>query len=258
MELVVVRRTDRYVVVDKPSGMLSVRGKGPGKEDCVPARVLKMIPEATGPMVVHRLDMDTSGLMVVGLDAWAQRDLSLQFERRKTIKRYVALLAGHVPHDLGGVKHDTLNTADASDWPVVDCPIRLDPENRPYQVHDPVHGKSSQTRYRLGEHGWLRWSGERRAVTRVEFEPITGRSHQLRVHAALPSAVGGLGFPIIGDPLYGVDSDREGPGDEKRDAGDTRLRLMLHAYALGFTEPGTDRWVVCRSDCDWDALFEPA
>jgi tRNA pseudouridine32 synthase/23S rRNA pseudouridine746 synthase len=264
MDLPIVRQTSRYVVVDKPSGLLSVRGKGPGKEDCVPARVLAMFPEATGPMVVHRLDMDTSGLMIVALDAQAQRDLSLQFERRKTFKRYQALLSGHVPMTLDGVDHRTLDHDDATGWPVIDCPIRLDPGNRPYQVHDPVHGKPSQTRFRLDGHATLipspRDAGPGvapRPVTRVHFEPITGRSHQLRVHSAFPRTVGGLGVPIVGDPLYGTEPDRLAIQLAEDRNEPLPWRLMLHASTLGFTEPGTDRWVVCHSPPRWPGTLEP-
>lgn len=264
LDLRIVRRTDRYVVVDKPSGLLSVRGKGPGKLDCVPARVLAMFPEATGPMVVHRLDMDTSGLMIVALDAAAQRDLSLQFENRKTFKRYAALLHGHLPMQHRNTDHTTL-TDDAAAWPIIDCPIRLDPDNRPYQVHDPVLGKPSQTRYRIIAHAWLTPPATAQApspaplpVTRITFEPITGRSHQLRVHAAFPEATNALGHPIVGDPLYGTEEDIAAA--DRADALNLRppLRLMLHACTLGFTEPGTDRWIVCRSVCDWGVPITPA
>lgn len=203
LELRVVLATDRFVVVDKPSGLLSVPGKGEAKQDCVPARVRALFPAATGPLVVHRLDMETSGLIVLGLDPDAQRDLSSQFERRETAKKYIALLRGDVPQDSGEVS----------------LPIRPDIDNRPYQIVDHVHGRPSITRYRV-----LSREIDR---TRVEFIPITGRSHQLRMHAAH-----GLHCPIIGDVLYG-----EGEGE----------RLMLHACELGFKDPGTGRWVEVSS-----------
>ncbi|HYE62238.1 MAG TPA: RluA family pseudouridine synthase [Phycisphaerales bacterium] len=191
------------MVVDKPSGLLSVPGKGEHKQDCVPARVRAMFLHATGPLVVHRLDMETSGLLVLGLDPDAQRDLSGQFERRETSKKYIALLRGDLPTDHGQVS----------------MPIRPDIDNRPHQIIDPVHGRPSLSHYRV-----LSRETDR---TRVEFVPITGRSHQLRVHAAW-----GLRHPIIGDVLYG-----DGEGE----------RLMLHASELGFKDPETGRWVEVRS-----------
>ncbi|MGP1346938.1 MAG: RluA family pseudouridine synthase [Phycisphaerales bacterium] len=248
LDLQIAWRGLRCVVVEKPSGLLSVREKGPDKEDCVPARVRQMIPTATGPMVVHRLDMDTSGLLVVALDAHSQRDLSLQFENRKIFKRYVALLDGHLPLRHRGVDHESMDPDDSTCWPLIDCPIRLDPGNRPMQIHDPVHGKPSRTRYRLDRHATLiSPSGRRIPVTRTWFEPLTGRSHQLRVHAAFDPKVGALGCPIAGDPLYNP--------RHKQDP-DHPPRLMLHACALGFTEPGTDRWTIVRSEPDWGVGVE--
>jgi tRNA pseudouridine32 synthase/23S rRNA pseudouridine746 synthase len=203
--LPVIFSTPRLVVIDKPSGLLSVPGKGEHKQDCVPARVRAMFPNATGPLVVHRLDMETSGLLVLGLDPDAQRDLSAQFERRETRKKYTALLKGDLPQDHGEVS----------------MPIRPDIDNRPYQMIDPIHGRASLSHYRV-----LSREVDR---TRVEFTPITGRSHQLRVHAAW-----GLKHPIIGDVLYG-------------DGAEGGERLMLHAAELAFKDPATGRWVDVRS-----------
>ena len=196
-ELPVILAGARFVVVDKPSGLLSVPGKGPDKQDCVAARVRAMFPQATGPLVVHRLDMETSGLIVFGLDEDAQRDLSGQFERRETDKKYTAILEGSVPLDAGEVT----------------LPIRMDVDNRPHQIVDYVHGRPALTQYRV-----LSREIDR---TRVEFVPLTGRTHQLRVHAA-----SGLSCPIVGDVLYG------------RATGE---RLMLHACELSFVDPGTGR-----------------
>jgi tRNA pseudouridine32 synthase/23S rRNA pseudouridine746 synthase len=202
-DLRVVEEGPAFVVIDKPPGMLSVPGKGPEKADCAAARVRAMFATASGPLVVHRLDMETSGLMVFALTADAQRDLSMQFERRRTQKRYLALLEGQVRDDRGEV-----------------ClPLRADIDNRPYQIVDHVHGRGAVTRYRV-----LSREIDR---TRVEFEPLTGRTHQLRVHAAA-----GLSCPIIGDMLYG-----RGGGE----------RLMLHATRLGFTGPQCGRWVEFES-----------
>jgi tRNA pseudouridine32 synthase/23S rRNA pseudouridine746 synthase len=199
----IILQGERFVVVDKPSGMLSVPGKGPQKQDCVAARVRAMFPGATGPLIVHRLDMETSGLLVLGLDEDAQRDLSGQFERRTTDKRYTAILEGSVVQDVGDIT----------------LPIRLDVDRRPFQIVDHVQGREAVTRYRV-----LSREIDR---TRVEFTPLTGRTHQLRVHAAA-----GLACPIVGDVLYG------------RDSGE---RLMLHASWLAFVDPGTGRRVEVES-----------
>lgn len=189
----------RYVVIDKPSGMLSVPGKGPERADCVASRVATMFPDATGPLVVHRLDMDTSGLIVLGLDADAQRELSRQFERREIGKRYTAVVSGHLSEDSG----------------VVDVPMRLDVDNRPVQIVDTELGKPSLTRWRVLERG--------PGSTRVELLPQTGRTHQLRVHMAH------IGHPILGDLLYG-------PQPATANAAE---RLLLHAQWLRLREPWT-------------------
>lgn len=208
-ELRVVEASNQWVVVDKPAGLLSVPGIGEEKKDCVVARVRAMFPAATGPMMVHRLDMDTSGLMVVALTPGAQRALSGQFERRETHKRYVALLDGIVAH---------------ADEGEVDAPLRLDVSRRPFQVYDWLHGREAVTRWRV-----LSFEVDR---TRVALWPLTGRTHQLRVHAALLPPIG-IGRAIVGDPLYG-----------RRLSGE---RLMLHAGELGFSDPGGGGGVLFRS-----------
>lgn len=205
----IILERERLVVVDKPPGMLSVPGKGPDKGDCVISRVAERFPDASGPMVVHRLDMDTSGLMVLGLDAPTQRALSMQFESRTVAKRYVALVHGSVAPDEG----------------VIDLPMRLDVDHRPIQIIDHERGRAARTRWRV-----LAREIDR---TRVQFEPLTGRTHQLRVHAATPRDVGGLGCPIIGDVLYGHD--------------DGAPRLMLHACRLSFVDPGSGRRIDVES-----------
>jgi tRNA pseudouridine32 synthase/23S rRNA pseudouridine746 synthase len=198
----IVHREARFVVVDKPSGVLSVPGIGPEKADCVVSRIhaafYRPLPGkpalAPGQLIVHRLDMDTSGLMVVALDGAAQRELSLQFEERVPEKTYTALVDGLVVPDEG----------------LIDLPMRLDAENRPYQIVDRQHGRPAQTRFRVVSRETDR--------TRVEFRPITGRTHQIRVHASR-----GLGHAILGDILYG---------------GLPAPRLMLHASRLSFRLPG--------------------
>jgi tRNA pseudouridine32 synthase/23S rRNA pseudouridine746 synthase len=220
----IVHATDRYVVVNKPAGLLSVPGKGQENQDCVPARVRKMFPKATGPLVVHRLDMDTSGLLVIALDADSQRELSGQFERREVEKQYVALVDGIVAVESG----------------TIDVPIRPDPFNRPYQVVDRSHGRPAVTCWKV-----LAYETDR---TRVELIPLTGRTHQLRVHCAyagpggMASARGnGLarekGHPILGDVLYGPQPETARLAD----------RLLLHASAVTFTDPKTGRRVAVES-----------
>ena len=194
----VIHEDPDFVVVEKASGFLSVPGRGPEKSDCVCARVRDLYPDCIANPEVHRLDMDTSGLMVVALKAEAQKALSEQFRLRRTRKRYTALLDGELEGKRG----------------TIELRFRLDLENRPRQIHDAEKGK-------LGITHWERVSIES-GVTRVAFVPVTGRTHQLRVHAAHAL---GLGIPIVGDPLYGRGT---GPAE-----------LKLHACELGFQHPRT-------------------
>lgn len=206
-----VHATDRLVVVDKPAGVRSVRGNGPDGGTCVEAWVRARFPLADGPLTVHRLDMATSGLMVYALDRDAQAHLSRQFMRRRVAKTYTALLDGVPRGDSGEI----------------DLPMRVDWPNRPRQIVDHALGRPARTRWRLL--GVETYAG--RACARVEFIPITGRSHQLRVHAAHAD---GLGRPILGDTLYAD------PGSVPR--------LMLHATTLAFADPGTGGRLEFRSD----------
>ena len=178
------------IVVNKPAGLLSVPGRGADKQDCVIHRVREQFPEA---LTVHRLDMATSGLLLMARGPEMQRALSLEFAERRVHKRYVALLDGWLDDD------------DETPWRTVELPLLADWPNRPRQKVDHAHGKPSQTRYRI-----LARDG---AATRVELEPITGRTHQLRVHMQA------LGHPIVGDALYGPD-----PREDQR--------LRLHASVL--------------------------
>ncbi|WP_242012341.1 RluA family pseudouridine synthase [Pseudodesulfovibrio cashew] len=196
--LTVVYEDRHIVVVDKPSGLLSVPGKGEANQDCVVSRVKALHPESIDQPSVHRLDQDTSGLLVLALTEAAHRTLSMQFMDKLVGKRYIALLDGVVELDAG----------------VIELSFRLDPDNRPYQVYDPERGKSGTTRWRK--------LGVENGRTRVEFMPLTGRTHQLRLHASHPK---GLGVPIVGDRLYGTGT---GPG-----------QLKLHAWTLRFRHPET-------------------
>jgi tRNA pseudouridine32 synthase/23S rRNA pseudouridine746 synthase len=195
------------IVVCKPSGLLSVPGKGPDNQDCVAVRIKQLFPGGPEHPEVHRLDMDTSGLMVFARTKDAHRELSRQFHDRETKKRYIALLDGELSEDSGIIK----------------LPFRLDVDNRPRQIYDPVHGKIGITR-------WKKLAVEN-GRTRVEFTPITGRTHQLRIHAASEH---GLGIPIVGDRLYGSGT---APG-----------QLRLHASFLSFTHPVTGKTLRFRSD----------
>ena len=184
------------LVLNKPAGLLSVPGKGADKQDCLSYRVQKSYPDA---LIVHRLDMATSGLMLMARGAGMQTALAKLFETRAIYKRYVAVVDGHMPA--------------SGQWQLIDLPIALDWPNRPLRI---IHadGKPSQTRWRALHHDATC------NTTRVELEPLTGRSHQLRVHLKA------LGHPIAGDALYA-------PAAVQAQAS----RLLLHALALRFVHP---------------------
>jgi tRNA pseudouridine32 synthase/23S rRNA pseudouridine746 synthase len=164
---------DWLVIVDKPVGLLSVPGRGGALRDCVATRLRARYPDAA-PMVVHRLDLDTSGVLLAAKDPGTYKALQRLFAIREVEKRYVALLDGEVTRESG----------------TIDLPIRGDVDDRPRQIVDPVHGKAAITDW----HVLAREEGR----TRVALVPRTGRAHQLRVHMAA-----GLGAPIVGDRLYG-------------------------------------------------------
>ena len=194
-------------VINKPAGMLSV----PGKEDAVSVYSLmrEQYPEADSPLTVHRLDMATSGLMLIAKTKRVHQNLQAQFKNRLVRKRYVALLEGIVPKDKG----------------TVDLPLCLNPLDRPRQMVHTEHGKPAITDYQVLE----RLDGKR---TRIVFYPRTGRTHQLRIHAAHPL---GLHCPIIGDELYGEKADR----------------LYLHAEYLEFTHPITGETVRITKEAEF-------
>ncbi len=201
-----------YIVVDKQPHTLSVPGRGEHKHDSIQSRIVDAFPEADGPITVHRLDWETSGLIVAALTRDTHRTLSRQFMNRKVGKSYVAILEGIVQPDRGAV----------------DLPLIVDWPNRPKQKVDDEEGRPARTLFRVIERD------EASQTTRVEFRPITGRSHQLRVHAATPIDRGGIGAPIVGDSLY---------GDATRSP-----RLLLHSNMLAFWEPGTGDWKRFTSD----------
>ncbi len=188
------------LAVDKPSGLLSVPGIGPEKADCLVARLQGAFP---GARIVHRLDRDTSGVIVLARDAETHRALSMAFEARAVEKEYEALVAGHVAADAG----------------TVDLPLRKEALGSARQIVHRTEGKPSRTDYAVLDRGrdadGLSW-------TRVRLTPFTGRSHQLRVHMLA------LGHPILGDELYADGT-----------AHAARPRLCLHARRLAFTHPRT-------------------
>lgn len=191
---------EHLLIVNKPAGLLSVPGRGEDKQDCLSVRIQQVFPDA---LVVHRLDMATSGLMVFARGEAIQRELSRMFREREVTKRYVALVAGVLENEVGEI----------------DLPLMVDWPNRPKSKVDHESGKPSLTRYRL--------LGIEDRDSRVELEPITGRTHQLRLHLA------SIGHPIIGDTLYD---------------GRSAERLMLHATHLAFVHPVTPKPLYFQSD----------
>jgi len=202
----VIHQDNALLVLNKPSGLLSVPGRGEDKQDCLSTRVQAQFPDA---LVVHRLDMATSGLIVMARGMAAQRALSAAFERREVHKRYLAMVAGLLPV--------------SSDWQTIDLPILVDWPNRPLRTIHP-EGQTSQTRWRCIA------QDPQTNTSRLELEPLTGRSHQLRVHLQA------LGHPILGDALYAPASVQA-----------MAPRLLLHACALGLTHPQSGE--VLHWDC---------
>lgn len=206
----IIHADDGLVVADKPAGLLCVPGRGADKQDCLSARVQARFPDA---LVVHRLDMATSGLCVMARGAAAQRRLSLAFAQREVSKRYVAVVYGQLsaPHSADG-------------WGTIDLPLIADWPNRPLSKVDPVHGKPSVTRWRVLAHDAAA------GTTRLELEPVTGRTHQLRLHLQA------TGHPILGDALYA-------PGAVQALA----PRLLLHASAITLPDPHSGQAVSFHS-----------
>ncbi len=199
-ELTVLYADAAMLVLDKPAGLLSVPGRGEDKQDCLSARAQRLYPDA---LVVHRLDMATSGVMILARSPAVQRTLNQAFASRTVTKRYIAVVDGHL-------------APPPEAWGVIDLPIIVDWPNRPRRIVDHQLGKPSVTRWRVLSHN------DPDATTRVELEPVTGRSHQLRVHLLA------IGHAIVGDTLYG--SPRvQAMAD----------RLLLHAHTLELHHPVT-------------------
>lgn len=195
---------DALLVLAKPSGLLSVPGRGADKQDCASARASQQWP---GALVVHRLDMATSGLLLMARTPAVQRALSLAFAERAVEKRYQAIVQGCM-------------TAPASGWGDIELPIAADWERRPLRVIDHQRGKPSHTRWRVLA------IDEAAQTTRVELAPVTGRTHQLRLHLAA------IGHAILGDALY-ADAAVQARAP----------RLLLHAARLAFAHPINGTWV---------------
>lgn len=202
-EIDLVHADDALLVLCKPAGLLAVPGRGAALQDCLARRVQRRFADA---LVVHRLDMATSGLIAMARGAAAQRVLGNAFARREVDKRYTAVVAGRL-------------VATAGDgWGEIDLPLAANWPQRPRQKVDVELGKPSRTRYRvLGHDATVRSAGH---TTRVELHPLTGRTHQLRVHLMA------IGHPIIGDALYAPP-----------EICSLAPRLLLHASALGLPHP---------------------
>ena len=192
---------DHLLVADKPPGLLCVPGRGEAGRDCLSARVQQQHPDA---LIVHRLDMATSGLCVLARGPEVQRRLSMAFAAREVHKRYVAVV------------HGRLESADGGAWSVIDLPLLPDWPNRPLSKVDLANGKPSLTRWRVLAHD------PAADTTRVELEPVTGRTHQLRVHLQA------IGHPMLGDALYAPPPVQA-----------LSPRLLLHATAITLPHPAT-------------------
>lgn len=209
----IVYQDNDIVVLNKPSGLLTVPGRLPEHQDCLQNRVLKVLPTAT---IVHRLDMATSGIILMALNKPAHVAISRQFEKRLTKKSYIARVFGKVENALGSVDQPLI-----CDWP-----------NRPKQKVDHEQGKKALTHYRVLSYAQ---TNDNQTTTLLELTPITGRSHQLRVHMLY------LGHPIIGDRLYAHEQ-----------ALNCSNRLQLHAKMLEITHPVTAQTLNFTKACPFD------
>jgi tRNA pseudouridine32 synthase/23S rRNA pseudouridine746 synthase len=202
----IIFEDDNILIIDKPAELLSVPGKT--IKDSVYHRIKEQFPKITGPIIIHRLDMSTSGLMMIAKNKRAHKHLQKQFVDKKIKKKYTAILEGVIHNDKGEIN----------------LPIRLDIDDRPRQLVCELHGKPSMTKWKV--------VGIKNNLTKICFEPITGRTHQLRVHSAHKR---GLNTPILGDDLYGNKSDR----------------LYLHAKHIEFEHPHTKKQMKFDLEADF-------
>ncbi len=209
--LEVVFDDDHLLVLNKPSGLLSVPGRGEDKQDCLITRAQAQWPEA---LTVHRLDMSTSGLMVIAKGPEMQRSLSQAFAQREVHKIYEAIVAGELSNT---------ETSNADVWSDIHMPLLIDWPNRPKSKVDWEHGKPSHTQWRIKKSNLTN-------ATRVELKPITGRTHQLRLHMMA------IGHAIVGDALYA-----------SPDIQAQSTRLLLHARVLQLKHPVTAEWMAFES-----------
>jgi tRNA pseudouridine32 synthase / 23S rRNA pseudouridine746 synthase len=205
----IIHHDDQIIVINKHAGIFSVPGRPVEHGDCIESRAISVFGTA---LSVHRLDMETSGVMVMALNKEALRHLSRQFEMRQVTKTYIAVVSGILKDDTGEIEK----------------PLRCDWPNRPRQMVDFDNGRAALTRFKIIERGANN--------SRVALSPQTGRTHQLRVHMA------SIGHPILGDLLYGkqnhIPTDQGGAS-----------RLMLHAQSLGFAHPGDGQRVHFSTNC---------
>lgn len=197
-----IHRDDDFMVIHKPAGLLTVPGKTEDLQDCLINRLGKLEPKT---LLIHRLDRDTSGILAFGLTKWGQKNISRQFQERQTDKTYQAVVAGKLEGE-----------------GTIEVPVVYDPSRPPLHIADPAHNKPAITHWQAIEH----FNIQGQPVTRVKLIPITGRSHQLRVHMQY------LGHPIIGDTLYATLEQQQ-----------LSSRLCLHAERLSFYHPQTEQLV---------------
>ncbi len=214
----VLHADDALLVLEKPAGLLAVPGRGEDKQDCLSGRAQAEWPDA---LVVHRLDMSTSGLVVMARGIEAQRALSRAFEQRQVHKRYLAVVAGQLANPLPD-----------NSWNTIELPLAVDWINRPRSKVCHGSGKPSLTRWRLAEPAAQTPATHTGIGTRVELEPFTGRTHQLRVHLQA------LGHPIVGDALYATPAQQA-----------MARRLLLHAVLLELPHPVTGQMLRFHSPC---------
>ncbi len=196
----ILYQDEDFIVLNKPANLLSVPGRGPDKQDCLSARVQADFPSA---LIVHRLDYDTSGIILMALNKPAQSNISRLFQEREIDKMYTAIVYGHPKDDSGSI----------------DLPMRCDYERRPLQIIDHEQGKQALTHWKVLQ----RYDNN---TSRIELKPHTGRSHQLRLHMY------SLGYPILGDNLYGTTETHAMSG-----------RLLLHATQLSFKHPNSGQFI---------------
>ncbi len=209
-ELKILHYDPDFLVINKPGGLLAVPGRGINKQDCVVNRAKTLFPGCMEQPAVHRLDMATSGIMLLARNSRSHRRLSRQFESRQVRKEYLAIVDGVITKKQGSIE----------------LAFRLDPDNRPHQIYDPLHGKTGLTHWEKLE--------STQGKTLIRFTPVTGRTHQLRLHASHPK---GLGVPIVGDFLYGNAEDG--------------ATMFLHASRLFFLHPENGKGLEFNSSPPW-------